>query len=144
MDATELLTSDHNAVRSLFDDFRGAVERGAEHETHEIQQAIFQELETHTRIEEEIFYPEIRRLDETALGDMVDESLQDHDAVKLLMGEIADTSDLEVFRSNMATLMADVEQHAQEEEQKMFPVLRDRMGPADLEDLGEQLEAAKG
>ena len=143
MDAIELLVSDHDTVRGLFEEFRAAAEQDDADEIHRIQREIFDELEVHTTIEEEVFYPAVRELDEEELGEMVGESIQEHHVVKLLMREISDLSDLEVFRSKMVVLMENVEHHAEEEESEMFPQLRSRMSPDELESLGEKLDAAK-
>lgn len=144
MDAIELLTSDHDAVRALFDEFRGAVESDDNDELHRIQREIFDELELHTTIEEEVLYPAVRQVDEEELGDMVGESIQEHHVVKVLMREIGELSDPDVFRSKMTVLMENVEHHAEEEESDMFAQLRSRMSPDELDALGDKLHAAKG
>lgn len=144
MDALELLTSDHDTVRGLFDRFRTAKENGDDEEMKSLQEQIFSELETHTRIEEEIFYPELRALDADELDDEVAESVQEHHVVKVLMREISDLSSDEVFEAKMTVLIENVEHHAEEEEEDMFPDVRERMSSEQLEDLGRRLEAAKG
>jgi hypothetical protein len=63
MDVLELLTSDHNTVRKLFGEFEEAQEAGDSGRMAELAQQIFHELEVHTTIEEEVFYPEPRRRD---------------------------------------------------------------------------------
>ena len=143
MDAIELLTADHDTVRELFDQFRAADESGDEERQRDLQKQIFEELETHTRIEEDIFYPAVKALDVEDLRETVDEGVQEHHVVKVLMREITDLSDNDVFVAKMTVLIENVEHHAEEEEKEMFPDLRDKMGQERLDELGRELEAAK-
>ena len=57
MDALELLTADHNRVRGLFSQFKDAEEADKTAEQSELAGKIVEELEIHTTIEDEIFYP---------------------------------------------------------------------------------------
>ena len=143
MDAIQLLTADHNEVRGLFEQFRQAHEAEDMDRMKELQKQIFSELETHTRIEEDIFYPAVRETDEEELAETVDEGVQEHHVVKVLMREIEEVSGDDTFQAKMKVLMENVEHHAEEEETEMFPDLRQKMEQARLEELGAELEAAK-
>lgn len=143
MDAIKLLTDDHDAVRELFQQFRAATEADDEQRQRELQEQIFDELETHTRIEETIFYPAVKELGVDDLTDTVDEGIQEHHVVKVLMREIRDLSAHDVFVAKMTVLIENVEHHAEEEEDELFPELRERMGDDRLERLGDELAAAK-
>ena len=143
MDAIELLKSDHDEVRGLFEQFRKAKEAEDSSQMRQLQKEIFNELETHTRIEEDIFYPAVRDLDDEDLTETVAEGIQEHHVVKVLMREIEDVSGDETFESKMSVLMENVEHHADEEEQELFPDLRQKMGEPRLQELGAEMEAAK-
>jgi hemerythrin superfamily protein len=140
MDALELLKQDHQKVKELFEQ---AEEAEAE-DQQEIFQQIKTELETHARIEETVFYPAVQEHEE--LKDMVLESLEEHKQIKTLLREMENlASDSEKFEPKLKVLMENVEHHAEEEEEgKMFPKLRQIMGKQKLEQLGADLEAAKG
>jgi hemerythrin superfamily protein len=138
-----LLTEDHDTVRKLFEEFRTASETEDEQRERQLQEQIFEELQTHTRIEEDIFYPAVKALDVDELTETVDEGVQEHHVVKVLMREIADLSDHDVFVAKMTVLIENVEHHAEEEESELFPELRERMGDERLEELGQELAAAK-
>src|SRR6185312_10146409 len=101
MDALELLKQDHEKVSQLLD-------RGQEADPKQRKQIfkeIKNELDTHARIEETIFYP----------------ALEEHEELK-----------------------DNVKHHAVEEEEgKMFPKIRKIIDKSELEQLGEELEAAK-
>jgi hemerythrin superfamily protein len=143
MDAIELLTSDHDEVREMFEQFRAAKEAEDTEQMRSLQQQIFDELETHTRIEEDVFYPAVKALGVEDLTETVGEGIQEHHVVKVLMREIRDLSDQEVFEAKMTVLMENVEHHAEEEESEMFPDLREHMSDQQLDELGSELEAAK-
>jgi hemerythrin superfamily protein len=143
MDAIELLTNDHDAVRKLFDEFRAAAEAEDEDRQRQLQRRIFDELETHTRIEEDIFYPAVRDLGVDDLTETIDEGIQEHHVVKVLMREIDDVKGQDVFVAKMTVLIENVEHHAEEEESELFPDLRDHMDAARLDELGSELTAAK-
>jgi len=154
MDAIELLTSDHNKVRELFAKFNGGggltglVRRtvgsvSAQERQRSIDQ-VCKELETHTRIEEQIFYPAVQELDDSELDHQVREALDEHAKVKgevaRLRGMRGDDGDIDQL---MTELEQNVEHHASEEENEMFPRLEELMSEAERADLGRRLQAAK-
>jgi hemerythrin superfamily protein len=138
MNALELLKQDHQKVKELFTQ--------AEQDQKQ-QQSLFnqikKELETHTFIEETVFYPAMQQHEE--LKDMVLEAIEEHRLVKTLLKEMDNlVSDSEKFEPKLKVLMENVEHHAEEEEEgKMFPKVREIVDEGALEKLGEQLEAAK-
>jgi hemerythrin superfamily protein len=140
MDALELLKQDHQKVKELF-------KQGQQTEDKKQQKQIFKEikseLETHARIEETIFYPAMEEHDE--LKDMVLESLEEHRQMKTVLRELGKLSaSSERFKPKFKVLMDDVKHHAEEEEEgKMFPKIRELIKGDELEQLGEELEAAK-
>ena len=140
MDALELLKKDHDTVKELFDKAEG---NNNKKQQKRLFEQIKTELETHTHIEETVFYPAVAKIDE--LKDMVLESLEEHKQVKTLLREMENlTEDSEKFEPKLKVLMENVEHHAEEEEEgKMFPKVRKLMDTETLEQLGEELEAAK-
>jgi hemerythrin superfamily protein len=143
VDALGLLIADHNRVRGLFTRFREAHE--AEDDTTMIEAAgqIFEELDVHTKIEEEIFYPSVQDASEE-VHETVDEGIQEHHVVKVLMeelGQVEPASDEWVAK--MMVLIENVEHHAEEEEKEMFPSLRSGLPADDLDALAMRLEERK-
>jgi hemerythrin superfamily protein len=122
-------------------------EQGQQTDDKKQQKKIFREikseLETHARIEETIFYPAMQEREE--LKDMVLESLEEHKQMKTVLRELARLSaNSEKFKPKFKVLRDDVEHHAEEEEEgKMFPKVRQLINRAELEELGQELEAAK-
>ena len=140
MDALELLKTDHKTVKELFKKIEASKSAKQQKQLFE---EIKMELETHTHIEATVFYPAVAKHDE--LKDMVLESLEEHKQVKTLLREMDNlTEDSEKFEPKLNVLMENVEHHAEEEEEaKMFPKVRKLMDAAALDQLGEELEAAK-
>lgn len=144
MDGLELLRSDHDKVRGLFDQFRSASEADDVTRMNELCEEIFHELEIHTTIEEEIFYPAIKNVGGQELIEETDESEEEHHVVDILMGEIRELDPGEAaFKAKMKVLMENVEHHAQEEEEEMFPQVRELMSEDELRSLGRGLDEAK-
>jgi hemerythrin superfamily protein len=141
MEALELLKEDHQKVKELFEQAEDC-EPGTEQKR--IFRQIKTELETHTRIEESVFYPAMQKHEE--LKAMVRESLEEHKKVKSLLKEMENlVDDSKKFESKLQALMENVEHHAEEEEEgKMFPRVRRIVDRATLDKLGQELEAAKG
>jgi hemerythrin superfamily protein len=140
MDALELLKQDHQAVKDLFDQIDDA-------EDAKQRKRLFDQIDTqlniHAHIEETVFYPEMQKIDE--LKDMVEEALEEHQEVKTLLEEIEGLDpDGDQFSASLEELMENVEHHVAEEEDEMFPKVRERCDQATLDRLGDQLESAKG
>ena len=79
MNAIDLLIQDHNEVRALFKRFEDAHEAEDTEEMSTVASSIFEELEVHTTIEEEIFYPAVHDTDGD-ISEVVDEGVQEHHA----------------------------------------------------------------
>ena len=141
MDALELLKKDHQKVKELF---KQAEANDDEKKQRRLFDEIKTELETHTQIEESVFYPAVEKHEE--LKDMVLESLEEHKQVKTLLREMENlTSNSEKFEPKLKVLMENVEHHAEEEEEgKMFPKIRQLFSRSELDTLGQELESAKG
>ena len=143
MDALSLLTADHNRVRGLFARFQTAEEEENTAQTAELAQKIVTELEVHTTIEEEIFYPAVKGQNEE-LKDSVDEGVEEHHVAKTLIQEILGlTPEDDAWAAKMKVLIESVEHHAQEEEEELFTEVRKAFDKQALEDLGMRLEARK-
>ena len=143
MDALAVLKADHETVRDLFDQFKDAKEADDTERMGELQQKIFTELNVHTSIEEEVFYPEAEEVGGEA-EELIKEGIEEHHVVKILMDEIEDLMpDDDVFAAKMTVLIENVEHHAEEEEEELFPKLEKAFGKERLAAMGEKLQQAK-
>jgi hemerythrin superfamily protein len=143
MDALQLLTADHNRVRGLFARFKAAEEGDDTTSEAELASKIIEELEVHTTIEEEIFYPAVRDMSDE-VRDLVAEGVEEHNVAKTLIQEVqAMEPSSEQWKAKLKVLIENVEHHAEEEEGEMFPAIRSAASSEDLESLAVRLEARK-
>lgn len=143
MDALELLTADHNRVRGLFARFREANDKDDTTAMIELADRIFDELTVHTTIEERIFYPAVHDLRDE-LGDVVDEGVEEHHVVDVLMAEVRKLPPSDSrWVAKLTVLIENVEHHAEEEESDMFPAVRGATTADARTEWGERMEALK-
>ena len=139
MNAITLLMQDHKAVKALFAQYEGLSDRSFATKK-KLADQICQELTVHTQIEEEIFYPAVRR--PIHAGDLMDEALVEHASAKELIAQIAamDPAD-DLYDAKVNVLSEQIEHHVKEEEGDMFPKVRDTA--VDLDALGQEMAARK-
>jgi hemerythrin superfamily protein len=141
-DAIVLLKADHKEVRKLFRDFQNAGEN-ATTKKGELVAKMIELLTVHTYIENEVMYPEVRRL-LPDLEDDVLESYEEHHVADILCMELfAMKPDAERFDAKTTVLIESVTHHIEEEEDEWFPQVRAGLGRKQLSELGERLLAAK-
>ena len=139
-DATELLKADHDRVDALFQKVK-ANEDGNNKDTFD---KIRQELEIHTHVEEQVFYPNLLENGDDELQKIVREGLEEHGQVKTLLVEMGSMSgDDEEFKAKLQVMMENVEHHVQEEEGEMFPLVREQLDEEMLVRLGSLMTAEK-
>jgi iron-sulfur cluster repair protein YtfE (RIC family) len=143
MDALELLTADHNRVRGLFTRFKAAKEADDLEQMTALAALIDTELEVHTTIEEEIFYPALHDLTEE-VHETITEGYEEHNVAKQLLAEItAMAANTEDWAAKVTVLIENVEHHAEEEESEMFPKIRSNTSADARQQLADQMEARK-
>jgi hemerythrin superfamily protein len=119
-DAIALLKSDHKQVKALFSEFDEIKDDGADEDKAAIVAQICDELEIHAAIEEEIFYPAIRKAIDDS--DLLDEALVEHAGAKDLIAQLEDAAaDDDLYNAKVTVLGEQIEHHVQDEEGSMFP-----------------------
>lgn len=136
MDAIKLLILQHKEVDALFEEFESAGERPSA-KKFKIFSVIAEKLKMHAHIEEVIFYPAIKKIDES----LVLESYEEHDVVKNLIAKgqkngAADKS----FIAIVTVLKEVVRHHVKEEENDLFPECKSRLKSDTLELLGKKMQ----
>jgi hemerythrin superfamily protein len=139
--AIDLLQADHTHVKALFQQYDAAGNR-AYQKKQGIAEEVFTELEVHTTLEEELFYPAMKRNTDQDGKDLVAEAIEEHHVVTTLMEELQglDPKD-ERYDAKFKVLMENVEHHI-EEEGEMFPEAEEVLGER-LERLGTQMQERK-
>ncbi len=141
MDAIALLEADHETVAGIFEKLEDTTERAIK-TREEFFTKLKQELDIHAHIEETIFYPVLKKSDETR--DITMEGIQEHHVVKVLLRELdAMGVGSETWTAKLKVLKENVEHHVEEEEEDMFVKAREVLSKEQLEELGAQMEQEK-
>ncbi len=141
-DAIVLLKADHKEVEKLFKQFEKLGDT-AYTQKRDVVDKVIEALSVHATIEEQFFYPAVRKEAE-AIQDVVLEGLEEHHIVKWTLSELEKMSpEEERFTPKMKVLMESVRHHVEEEESEMFPKVREAMGRKALTELGDTLAQAK-
>jgi hemerythrin superfamily protein len=138
--AIDLLKRDHDEVEDLFKQFEAGEERDAALRG-ELAMRICAALTVHAEIEEEIFYPAIRRAASDA-ADLLDEAAVEHQSLKDIIERLqaASTSD-PLFNAGVKVLSEYVKHHVKEEENEIFP--KAKSSDLDLDKLGARMAQRK-
>jgi hemerythrin superfamily protein len=139
VDAITLLTKDHRTVDELFDRFERSSDPS---ERGELVAKMIEELSVHAAIEEQELYPLMRRA--FAEDDLVDEAEHEHAEAKAVLAVLVQLRiDDQHFEPLVGELIADVRHHVEEEENELFPKLREAVSEDELDEVGQRLERAK-
>jgi hemerythrin superfamily protein len=132
-DAIAMLMADHKKVKKLFSDFDKLKEDGSDDDKSAIVEQICNELKIHTELEEEIFYPAVRKAIDDS--DLMDEALVEHAGAKDLIAQLEDaSSDDDLYDAKVTVLGEQIDHHVKEEEGEMFP--KAKKAKVDTEALG--------
>jgi hemerythrin superfamily protein len=138
MDAISLLKNDHRKVEKIFKD----IEKGNGNR-EQLFKELATELTVHAEIEEKLFYPAVK--DAKPTHEIVLESFEEHKQVKVVLADLekADKK-TEHWLAGLKVLMEDVQHHVGEEENELFPKVKDKvLAKEELEDLGTRMEQMK-
>lgn len=137
MTAINMLKQDHKKVQALFRKFETA---GSAPRQKEIGEKVFEELDVHTSLEEEIFYPAVKSVDDSRGESLVREAVEEHDIVGNLVKELKGLApDSSEYQAKFAVLMENVEHHIKEEEGQMLPLAATVFDRRQLTELGNQM-----
>ncbi|HEV7801310.1 MAG TPA: hemerythrin domain-containing protein [Burkholderiales bacterium] len=139
-DAIDFLMDDHKRVQKIFKDFE-SVDRDEPEAVQELVETACIELQIHSMLEEEIFYPAVRgRVDE---GDRKNQDLLnmaevEHESVDELIARLQELEpDDAMYAAHFMVLAEYVKHHIAEEEEQLFPEVK-KMA-LDLPQLGEDM-----
>lgn len=145
MDAITLLREDHKMLRELTEEFADTTEKAVE-TRKKLLKRIERELKAHTTIEEELFYPALLdATDDIEDARRVAEGIEEHRAAdKKVIPDLHKSDESSIAYSGQAKVLKDyIHHHLKEEEEEMFPRVRELIKPAELKALGEKMLARK-
>jgi hemerythrin superfamily protein len=136
LNALDLLKAQHRYVDKLFAavaSAQGARKASAFRELADL-------LAMHATIEEQVFYPGVKK---ASTEELLRESLEEHLAMKRVLADLLQTSpDSAEFDAKLSVLKEEVHHHAiEEEEGKLFPKLRDELDEGYLAGLAGEMIA---
>ncbi len=134
--AISILMKDHDTVKELFDRFEKSKSAA---EKEKIIADALTELKIHAVIEEEIFYPAVRK----HVGkDLMNEADEEHHVVRVLIAELDRDGRGNDHRDAKFTVLGEnVRHHIKEEEGEMLP--KAKAVEMDFEALGQQMVERK-
>src|SRR5690349_21173482 len=133
--AVSLLKEDHDRVKELFDRFEAAKTRPAK---VKIVRAALAELKVHAAIEEDLFYPAVRK----PVGkEIMNEADEEHHVAKLLIAELDAMDGSESHFDAKFKVLAENVRHHIEEEGEMLP--KAQKVKLDFAALAEKMRARK-
>jgi hemerythrin-like domain-containing protein len=134
--AIALLMEDHDYVKKAF----RAFEKMDEEDQPALVKQVLQALKVHTRIEEEIFYPAVRKAIKDE--DLMNEAEVEHDSAKVLIRQLERMKPGDPKYAATFTVLGEyVNHHVKEEESEMFP--KARRARVNLKALGAKLMGRK-
>jgi hemerythrin superfamily protein len=138
-DACDLLDADHIAVKHLFVEYARLAVAGvdAAGEKLALARKICDELTVHAAIEEEIFYPALRKA--IARPELLDEAEAEHQQAKELIAQIEVLAAADEAMDELVSKLAGaIEHHVKEERTQLFT--KAKACGLDLDALGARLK----
>jgi len=144
MNPIEMLKSDHDKVRALLTKLTDTTTAAIKTRQQLLEQ-IENEMQVHTQLEEEIFYPAFKDAGGKEHDKMFFEAVEEHRAVQQLVMPDLKKSDpgSEQFSGRAKVLKELIEHHAGEEESEMFPAAQKAMSKEQLQEVGERMDKRK-
>jgi hemerythrin HHE cation binding domain-containing protein len=134
--AIAILIKDHDRVKELFDRFEKSDSSG---EKEKIISEALLELKIHASVEEEVFYPAVRK---QVGSDLMNEADEEHHVARVLIAELDRDGRNDDHRHAKFTVLAEsVRHHIKEEEGEMLP--KAKGVEMDFEGLGERMLSRK-
>lgn len=133
--AVDMLLGQHAQIRSLFEQIEG-LSRRPSRKKEQLVGELVTILSKHGEIEEQVFYPAVRNEVE-GQADEIDESMEEHHAAKFLLRELEGmSSDAPRYDMKVHVLEEYMIHHLEEEEQDMFPAVREALAERRLHEIG--------
>lgn len=141
-DACDLLDADHKAVKKMFMEYEELTQAGGntKEKKRMLAEKICNELTVHAQIEEEIFYPAVRKAIKEEL--LMNEAQVEHTSAKELIAQIQSMSPGDAMYDAKVTVLGEyIDHHVKEERTEMFP--KARASKLDLIKMRDALQARK-
>lgn len=141
-DAIALLKEQHEATKKLLDELTSTTDRGVKTRQRLLSE-IEKSLKAHMRIEEEILYPAYKQAVSTKKDErLYYEAVEEHHAAEHQLAQLMRQDPATVAFGGMANVLEElVSHHVKEEEEELFPKLRELFSKDELDELGAKMRA---
>ncbi len=143
-DVIEILEQDHREVEAMFQELeslRGASTDEARTRRKDLAEQVTIELVRHSVAEEVLVYPEV---EQKVSAEEAEHARQEHAEAEETLRRLEKLdADDPAFDDELATLMAEIRHHIEDEEGEMFAHMRQVIDADELRSLGGQVEAFK-
>lgn len=141
MKVTVLLRNDHEALRGMFNQFKKPTSSRGQNGRKDLFNEIRREILIHSQMEQEIFYPALTGTSSARATELIAQAEQEHHSVEKLLQELNVMSAADKqFEARMGTLMDQVIEHIEMEEEQIFDEARKNLPEYRLEELGLEME----
>jgi hemerythrin superfamily protein len=141
MKVTVLLRNDHETLRGMFNQFKKPTSSRGQNGRKDLFNEIRREILIHSQMEQEIFYPALTGTSSARATELIAQAEQEHHSVEKLLQELNGMSAADKqFEARMGTLMDQVIEHIDMEEEQIFDEARKNLPEYRLEELGLEME----
>lgn len=139
MDAIKFIKSEHDHIRKTFAEIADDKHR------EETKKKLFDELSAflirHETMEQNLWYPNFK--DDDKVSDTVKHLMTEEKKAESVIKEMKTIEDQSEWEEKFNSLKKDVEHHANEEEQKLFPKVEALLSIDELDKIGKELREFK-
>lgn len=140
MNPFTLLKDDHKKVKALFKEYEALGDMSFR-KKEKIAEQVFQMLEVHMFIEEDIFYPSIEMNTDLEGKDLVLKAYEEHKVVRDLIDQLQDMEiEDETYDAKFKVMSENVIHHIEEEESEVFPKAKKALSDA-ADEISEQMQS---
>lgn len=143
-----VLMKDHEQLKKACRRFEQLELAAETEESERLVRRTCAELTVHAKLEEELLYPEVKRMQ--SLEDLIEEAEVEHASAKMLIADLEELKPTDPkWKASFTVLGEYVKHHIKEEEQELFPKLQKikidwAQMAKDFADLREKLQKAEG
>jgi hemerythrin superfamily protein len=143
MNAVALLKADHRAILDVLEKLDQLEAKSRDRMKKTLIEKLVRDVSMHVAIEEEIFYPAVKS-GVSGAEPQVMKCLEEHAVIKWELAAISamDMTDKR-FAAKLAVLKDALVHHIEEEEEDLFPKVREAFGVVKLNAMGRALERAR-
>jgi hemerythrin-like domain-containing protein len=141
VNALRLLEDEHRSLEKILEQLDATSEEDVDDRAR-LFRRFTDDVQAHEIIEEKILYPALK--DHPNAKEIVLEGYEEHHVVDVILSELDGVAfDDETWAAKFSVMKENIEHHVEEEEEDMFPKAEKILGSAELEEMGDRMQARK-